>query len=104
MKKFTYLFAVLVLAAGLAAQEGRGPDGRYHDNSPGGDGRAQPEMCDNSFKNSHPCRCSRATSCDPKAKNEHPSGGPGSGIKDDMPRCATYCRTEACRCVTECGS
>ena len=102
MRKWSVLLCVFVIAAALAAQEGeRGPDGHYHDTS--GDGHAQPDVCDNYERNPHPCECSR-TSCDPKDREGHPSGGPNSGIKEGMPRCQTYCRTKACNCLNKCGS
>ena len=92
MRKWAIVLCELLLASGLAAlpQEGRGPDGRFHDPTTG---EAQPDTCDNSFKNTHPCECSRATSCDPHAMKEHPSV-----------ECKTYCRTSACTCVSACTS
>src|SRR6266403_5206600 len=89
--KYFVLIAALCIASTLAAfpQDERGPDGHYH--AP--DGEVQPEMCDNSFKNQHPCECSRATSCDPKDQKAHPSN-----------LCKTYCRTQACSCLSACSS
>jgi hypothetical protein len=90
--KWLTLVVVLVVASALAAtpQEGRDKDGHYRDPLTGA---VQPDRCDNSFKNTHPCRCSRTKECDPKHQKDHPSV-----------ECQTYCRTDACSCVSECGS
>ena len=88
--KYAVLVFCLACASLLAAQEGRGPDGNYHDPTTGA---AQPERCDNGFRNTHPCECSRTTECDPKRQKDHPSS-----------LCKTYCRTDACGCVSKCGS
>ena len=102
MRKWAIVLCELLLASGLAAlpQEDRGKDGRYHDPTTG---EAQPDTCDNSFKNTHPCRCNRATSCDPKEKDRHPSPNPNDP-SDMSPRCQTWCRTKACGCLSPCGS
>jgi hypothetical protein len=99
MKKFAYLFATLLFAGALLAQEGRGPDGQYHDP---GTGKAQPDMCDNYDRNPYPCMCNRATSCDPEVDKQHPSGGDPSD--NFASRCHTYCRTAAYKCIRKCGS
>lgn len=91
--KVAILMVTLLIATGLAAlqpQEGRGQDGKFHDPETGA---VQPDRCDNGFKNTHPCRCSRAMSCDPDAMAHHPTRV-----------CQTWCRTDACTCVNECSS
>jgi hypothetical protein len=89
----TFILIAMIALAGLlvaAQDEGRGKDGKYHDPETG---EVQPDHCDNSFKNEHPCDCSRAKSCDPDAMSHHPTRV-----------CKTWCRTNACGCVNECTS
>src|SRR6267142_6923462 len=89
MTKILILAAMLTIST-FVAQEGPDSDGKYHNPLTG---KEQPATCDNSFKNTHPCECSRATSCNPKDRTAHPSV-----------ECSTYCRTDACKCVSACGS
>ena len=61
LKKLASLGATVFLAGVMSTlparpQEGRGKDGRFHDPYTG---EAQPDMCDNSLRNSHPCQCSQ---------------------------------------------
>jgi hypothetical protein len=87
--KYLVLFCTLLLASFLAAQEQRGPDGRYHDPNTG---EAQPEVCSNLASEPHPCECLHAKPmCDGTDSQEI------TGAK-----CKTYCRPKACRCETCC--
>lgn len=82
-----FLMFWFVLASGLAlfSQEGPGKDGQYHDPDTG---EVQPATCNNSYKNEHPCDCTKANAkCD------------GTGG-----RCKTYCRPKACGCANGCTS
>jgi hypothetical protein len=57
-------------------QEGRGPDGHYHDPETGA---AQPDMCDNGYKNEHECECNRAdTKCGEDSAANPPRRGRGT--------------------------
>ncbi len=73
-------------------QDGRCEDGHFHIDCE--DGKPQPDLCDNGFKNEHPCQCEVAqdTVCDPEAHAK-----PGK-------RCKTYCREKACSCLSMCPS
>jgi hypothetical protein len=84
--KFFVLFVMLSIATFLAAQEGRGKDGHFHDPETG---NVQPDTCDNSFKNTHPCTCEKTKSCDVKPEHDR--------------TCQVYCRKDACRCLAECS-
>ena len=81
----------LFIAIALAAMpQGRGTDGKYHD--PYTD-EVKPDMCDNNFKNSHPCECTKTkkTECDNEPTH------PGS-------MCKTFCREKDCHCAGVCTS
>jgi hypothetical protein len=89
--KYVILVTLLFTASFLAAQEGRDKDGHFHDPETG---EIQPDHCDNSFKNEHPCTCNHADDkCDHDTKKEHPTR-----------LCKTWCRTDACGCANHCGS
>jgi len=89
--KYIILITLLFTASFLAAQEGRGKDGHFHDPVTG---EVQPDRCDNSFKDTHPCECNRSDmKCDHDTSKEHPSS-----------ICKTYCRTNACGCTNGCSS
>ena len=95
MRKLVSLGATVFLAGALLfasphPQEGRGKDGHFHDPYTG---EAQPDFCDNSFKNSHPCQCA-------KAKEDKCDGHP---IQPGQ-MCKTFCRTNDCHCVGACTS
>ena len=89
------LLGAVLLAGTLSTfsalpQEHRGPDGRFHDPDTGA---AQPDMCDNGYKNEHKCECNRAdTKC-----GEDSTATPSR-------KCQTYCRIKACSCVNGCSS
>jgi hypothetical protein len=87
--KYLVLVLTLSIASFLAAQD-RGKDGHYHDPYTG---EAQPDMCDNSFKNSHPCECvkTKKTECDDQPTH------PGQ-------MCKTFCREKDCHCAGVCTS
>ena len=89
--RLTVAAGTIFLALSLMAfpQDERGPDGKYHNPITG---EAQPEYCDNGSNNSHPCECSRATACDPKAK----------AAQNPSIKCKTYCRPNDCNCCPEC--
>lgn len=96
LKKITSVLVLTLFAASLSAfppqdNEGRGKDGKFHDPYTG---EVQPDRCDNSFKNTHPCTCNRADmKCDHDTRKEHPTQV-----------CQTFCRTNACGCANTCGS
>jgi len=62
-------------------------DGKYY----GPDGSVQPDTCAVHEGDTHPCECQRAKVCN--------GGGPNSAQKPGS-KCKTYCRDNACTCVT----
>lgn len=54
----------------------------------------QPASCDNYHKTApaHRCSCNRATEC------------PNGEKRAEDPKCKTYCRPEACKCLHPCTS
>jgi hypothetical protein len=84
--KYAILVACLFAATFLAAQESRGKDGKFHDPETG---EVQPDTCNNSFKNTHPCECEKTKVCGTKLEHDR--------------TCQVYCRKDACRCLAECS-
>jgi hypothetical protein len=68
-------------------QEGRGHDGHFH----GPDGSVQPDTCSTREGDEHPCECNRAKVCE--------GGGPNTK-QEAGSKCKTFCRKDACSCVT----
>lgn len=56
------------------------------------DGTIQPDTCATHENDTHPCECQRATAC--------VGGGPNGG-QEPGAKCKTYCRKNACSCVTK---
>jgi hypothetical protein len=92
--KLTILISTLILASALQVHsfpqdDGKDNDGHYRHPFTG---EVEPDMCDNSFKNEHPCTCNHADDmC------TYPNSTPSY-------KCKTYCRPKACKCVNSCTS
>lgn len=69
-------------------------DGKYRDYQ----GKEQPATCNNNAGNTHPCECAIATT----DGDSCPAEGLNPANHDMGPKCSTYCRTEACKCVNQC--